>query len=667
MEEKKNSLFEDKYIDTMEIIFAIIDKEFSEEIPKFTNETALLIFYFEKTFNCCTKIKEFDHALYKEYKSTIYSELLIRFNSDEANKDLIKSILQKISLINQKKFTQKHDYLNLLRREFDTKKIPLFLIKEKIIEIEKDISKTNIINANSVHIDQMVNIDIDFFIHFYTLLNQKAVQPFYMFSNIESIALHSFILSNRNLLKQQNILSSFIKDHANLLTSIGIKIPKTVSTYVKSLEKEFINIGEEEFEIKKIECLSLIEYEMKDKFSFLFLIDSFYYLLKECCFSMESSVINAHNEKYFNNILSFFKGIFDKFQIKSDSLIKEMEFSLFNKEADSSIELRTITFDKINKALEASKNKIIKQKYESLKQKLLTMNSDGIIAAYLKHLGIKKGIKIGDLIYDTIKLIPFLQHNYSNTVNILISGFLSENLQHRTDWTKLTNNKKDSEMFFFYQWPSSSVKDIVTKISAKFILGQVLKCISSGFNGLSAFIESVKGFYSSVEGIGTYFKTARKCAKKSGELLALILKDKKIYGDSKINLIGHSLGGQLIKSCLKTLYLLNKEDSDPKENFKINNVVFLAGATPMSNNTEKWRNILSNTVKGKIVNCYSSKDEVLKNCFCPCELTQPIGLQEIKIDSVFNVDLSELNMGHLDYKDRIDEIMERIKKKNIYL
>ena len=85
-------------------------------------------------------------------------------------------------------------------------KIPLFLIIDKIKEIEKD--ESNVINANRIHIDQMVNVDIEFFIHFYKLLTQKAVQPFYMFSDIESIVLHSFILSNRNLFKKQNILSN---------------------------------------------------------------------------------------------------------------------------------------------------------------------------------------------------------------------------------------------------------------------------------------------------------------------------------------------------------------------------------------------------------------------------------------------------------------------------
>ena len=37
--------------------------------------------------------------------------------------------------------------------------------------------------------------------------------------------------------------------------------------------------------------------------------------------------------------------------------------------------------------------------------------------------------------------------------------------------------------------------------------------------------------------------------------------------------------------------------------------------------------------------------------------------EEIKINNVVNIDLSDLNMGHLDYKDRIDEIMQRIKTK----
>ena len=111
--EGKN-LIENDYIDTIDTIITIINKEFSEGIPLFTNETALLIFYFEKTFKICCKIKEMNCPFYKANKSTIYSELLVRFSSDEANKDLIKSILLKISLINKKNLTQKQDYLKLL-------------------------------------------------------------------------------------------------------------------------------------------------------------------------------------------------------------------------------------------------------------------------------------------------------------------------------------------------------------------------------------------------------------------------------------------------------------------------------------------------------------------------------------------------------------------------
>ena len=58
MEEKTKTIFEDDYIENMDKINTIINKEFDEGIPTFTNETALLAFYFEKTYNCCNKIKE---------------------------------------------------------------------------------------------------------------------------------------------------------------------------------------------------------------------------------------------------------------------------------------------------------------------------------------------------------------------------------------------------------------------------------------------------------------------------------------------------------------------------------------------------------------------------------------------------------------------------------
>ena len=60
--------------------------------------------------------------------------------------------------------------------------------------------------------------------------------------------------------------------------------------------------------------------------------------------------------------------------------------------------------------------------------------------------------------------------------------------------------------------------------------------------------------------------------------------------------------------------LLNKELYNLKiENNIINNVMFIAGATHIEQ--MKWNNIFNEVVNGRIINCYSKNDFVLKYLF----------------------------------------------------
>ena len=96
-------------------------------------------------------------------------------------------------------------------------------------------------------------------------------------------------------------------------------------------------------------------------------------------------------------------------------------------------------------------------------------------------------------------------------------------------------------------------------------------------------------------------------AKKNGRNLGKFIEDFKVNSpDTKIRLIGHSLGTQVI---LSTLQYLTKK----KKNIGIVESVYFFGASITNDvpSSKKYAKILQDTVNTKIVNHYAPSDEVL--------------------------------------------------------
>ena len=73
--------------------------------------------------------------------------------------------------------------------------------------------------------------------------------------------------------------------------------------------------------------------------------------------------------------------------------------------------------------------------------------------------------------------------------------------------------------------------------------------------------------------------------------------------------------------------------------------------------------------KWLIINCYSKVDNILKYLYSNCTGNEPIGNKELDINDgkggkniVENYEFTDLNMGHLDYRERFSEILKRINK-----
>jgi hypothetical protein len=119
---------------------------------------------------------------------------------------------------------------------------------------------------------------------------------------------------------------------------------------------------------------------------------------------------------------------------------------------------------------------------------------------------------------------------------------------------------------------------------------------------MTKFLQFAQGY---TQDTATVFKTARNNARISGKMLAHSLQSGTVFDEhTTFTLMGFSLGSQVVKSCINRLHKLGKHDL-------IHNVQFLAGATYIRN-MERQKQVFSETVSGRVVNCMTKNDESLQ-------------------------------------------------------
>ena len=112
-------------------------------------------------------------------------------------------------------------------------------------------------------------------------------------------------------------------------------------------------------------------------------------------------------------------------------------------------------------------------------------------------------------------------------------------------------------------------------------------------------------------------------AKKNGRNLGQFIKDfKRDSPKTKIRLMGHSLGSQVI---LSTLEYLSKRSSNTHA---VVEAVYLFGASITEDvpSSKKYGSILQQTVNKKIVNHFAPSDKVLRWADCERHVLGPLGL-----------------------------------------
>ena len=145
----------------------------------------------------------------------------------------------------------------------------------------------------------------------------------------------------------------------------------------------------------------------------------------------------------------------------------------------------------------------------------------------------------------------------------------------------------------------------------------------------------------------------KKVAKFYGKLLAYIIISREIFTFQTINLVGYSMGCNIIKYCLLELNKLNK-----KENYSdiIHNVIFIGGCINIK--IDKYPNIFE-AITGKIVNVFSKTDKDLIEYNKTAIGLNPLETKDeyINKNQIYNIDLSIKNIKQNDYIYQIPNIL----------
>lgn len=160
-------------------------------------------------------------------------------------------------------------------------------------------------------------------------------------------------------------------------------------------------------------------------------------------------------------------------------------------------------------------------------------------------------------------------------------------------------------------------------------------------------------------------------AKITGKMLAHFLASKNdIFNNQTVTILGFSLGTQVSKSCMNRLSKLGKGDM-------IHNLVLIAGATFIKDKRkEEQMERFSKVVAGSINNVYAKSDSAL-TMFNLTFKDKAIGRYKFYSKNEFNSaspsdngrpifrfknhDMSKVVNGHMNYRKRLDLVLEFIQ------
>ena len=251
-------------------------------------------------------------------------------------------------------------------------------------------------------------------------------------------------------------------------------------------------------------------------------------------------------------------------------------------------------------------------------------------------------------------LVPYDKQNFSANVSILVSGFMSSRDDHRIEWENLILDFDNFSEFFFFNWDSKHGNHVF-RDCIRFIGGVSLTIMTRNFYKL---MQAIEAFLTT----NNTFNKCKVISKYCGKLLAYIIASEDVYLGRTINLVSFSQGCSVVKYCLKELYELSK--IEPRLVGKVQNVILMGGAVSLRNK-QKWQEILK-IVSGRVINCWSSDDNVLHQVYLLLDPDTAIGAEPLYLgedlkEVIENYDFTNFEIGHEDYRNYMNEIIKDVK------
>lgn len=311
-------------------------------------------------------------------------------------------------------------------------------------------------------------------------------------------------------------------------------------------------------------------------------------------------------------------------------------------------------------------NKKILEKYTKLKPQLKDASTLTKVFSLLNNflsLGFGGGDEVADakLELEKLKIRPLNNYIFSLNTSIFFSGFLSEGSDHYNAWKFFKFSLDENKEMHSFEWPALSYYEVTSQVAQLLAKASriYLSFRSRNFASLFSEIKNIKSLQDN-----NIFLKAEKIAKLSGKILAFAIAKRKIFRAHSINLIGFSLGCQVIKSFLKELFELSQSEKSEELNSDllniVQNVVFIGGAVDFKKSW-KWGKIFSTLVAGKVVNIHCEGDWILKRLYKAAKpRNEPIGIKKLEIPNcvkIENYDVTSKNDGHLSYRSILDHIM----------
>ena len=297
---------------------------------------------------------------------------------------------------------------------------------------------------------------------------------------------------------------------------------------------------------------------------------------------------------------------------------------------------------------------------------------------FLKNLQIKKYNKALEFILSinqtfkdknvrNVNLSPLNPRVTANHCYIFISGFLSETSDHYEEWENMALNISANNTCYFYNWPGDTLSNaagetilnlgltVLTNLAKVKNKNKDEDCTNSNKN------KNQETPFQKFDPGKSFIDSSNKAA-LSGKILAHILASRLFFKNHTITLVGFSLGTHVTKHCIKNMYDFHYKEHIPCNDI-IKNVILIAGATSILGKEEKFKNIFSKMINGKLINCYSKEDQVLNVLYTGCMKKKPIGNSELTIngyENLKNIDFTPLKLGHTDYRAKMDLVMNKV-------